>query len=114
MMMTNQHTGAICASEYTFLRLGEEITRFTAGGGKMNTQPLEQTKPPHWQRVREEREQLSERVVKLESFLDGESSLSISSEHLSLLRLQLAIMKQYEGVLGDRLDLWEKEKAAQK
>lgn len=77
----------------------------------MNTQPLEQTKPPHWQRVREEREQLSERVVKLESFLDGESSLSISSEHLSL---QLAIMKQYEGVLGDRLDLWEKEKAAQK
>ena len=59
----------------------------------MNAQSLNRTEPPHWQRVRDEREQLSKRVNKLESFLKGEASLSIAADHLILLRLQLAIMK---------------------
>lgn len=67
--------------------------------------------PPHWQRVREERAQLSERIDKLESFLCSSNALRVASHHLILLRLQLAIMKQYEGVLGDRIDLWEKERS---
>lgn len=81
----------------------------------MNTQSLGQTEPPHWQRVREERLQLFERVIKLRAFLGSATArTSIASEHIRLLELQLKAMQEYQNLLSARIELWEKEKDTQK
>lgn len=60
------------------------------------------------QRVVFERQQLLERVQKLEAFLakfeKGENPQSLSVEDLFLLRLQLSTMTQYLSVLDKRIE----------
>lgn len=66
--------------------------------------------PPTWlDRLRAEREQLHERVFKLDAFLSSptEAHASISNDVLALMNRQLALMQELDQVLVNRIDLAE-------
>lgn len=60
---------------------------------------------PYQQRVVEEREQLDERISKLEAFIEGlDASLA---KDVDLLRCQLYAMRSYHAILSERISRWE-------
>lgn len=61
-------------------------------------------------RLREEKEELSERIEKLGVFVESQSFLDLSDEMQFLLEAQYRAMQQYERILARRMDLlgaWE-------
>ena len=58
---------------------------------------------PHQQRVVEEKEQLTEKLDKLETFEGGAIFSSLPPTEQSRLTRQLLIMKLYEQVLSERI-----------
>lgn len=61
--------------------------------------------PPHQLRVLEELAQLSDRLIKLTAFIDeaGDVFRSLGIEEQSRLRRQAASMREYQGVLAERV-----------
>ena len=70
----------------------------------------ENTLKPHEQRVIEEKRDLSEKIVKLNSFTDGENFGGLPRSQRESLRKQLDIMRQYEQVLHERICLFSTPK----
>ena len=62
---------------------------------------------PHQQRVIDERQQLRERLDKLENFLAGDLFKSLNHEEGVLLWAQRGAMAQYLAVLDRRVALWQ-------
>ena len=62
---------------------------------------------PHQQRVIDERQQLRERLDKLENFLAGDLFKSLSHEEGVLLWAQRGAMAQYLAVLDRRVAIWK-------
>lgn len=84
-------------------RLVERLRAVTEPG--KSEQTLE---PAHWQRVRDERWQLSERIIKLRSFLGSAAAFpahetTVLSEQTRLLEKQLDVMLEYQNLLDTRL-----------
>lgn len=55
-------------------------------------------------RLLEERDQLQERVIKLDAFLDSEAFETISEKQQLLLDDQLALMEDYLWILNTRIE----------
>lgn len=56
------------------------------------------------ERVREEKNDLDEKIAKLENFMqDVPNNLSISIHSMYLMSEQLVIMKRYSYILGERI-----------
>ena len=62
---------------------------------------------PHQQRVLEERQQLRERLDRLENFLASDLFRSLSHEDGVLLWAQRGAMAQYLAILDRRVALWK-------
>ena len=62
---------------------------------------------PHQQRVIAERQELRERLGKLENFLAGDLFRSLSHEEGVLLWAQRGAMAQYLAILDRRVALWK-------
>jgi len=58
---------------------------------------------PHQQRVVNEHDDLSTKVVKLTSFLESEHIAKVAHDEVVRLKVQLAHMKSYLGVLSERI-----------
>lgn len=62
------------------------------------------------QRVITEKEQLEEKITKLDSFITGSDDFdSIEVDEQDRLRRQLAAMKDYSAVLGERIAVWPQD-----
>lgn len=58
---------------------------------------------PYQERIVDEHWQLAIRIAKLRSFLDGELSAALPAEERERMERQHGIMKQYQGVLQERV-----------
>lgn len=56
-------------------------------------------------RLVEEKQQLDEKISKLEPFISSENFPKIDQRQQELLKKQLPVMQQYSGILEERLDL---------
>jgi len=61
---------------------------------------------PHQQRVLDERDEVSARLVKLSAFLDGEIFFGLDWEEQNRLKRQRSIMTQYVEVLDERIEVF--------
>ena len=59
-------------------------------------------------RVVDERFQLQNRVAKLQSFVNSEKITNLAAEEQSLLLRQLDVMHQYNDILGERIERFDK------
>jgi hypothetical protein len=63
--------------------------------------------PPHQKRVLEEKEQLDERIEKLEGYLDDTDRVAkLSPDERELLGRQLSAMQEYSAILEERISLF--------
>ena len=61
------------------------------------------------ERVRQELNELKERIVKLTAFLYGETHALLLSRHMICkMKEQLSVMQRYAEILQDRLLIWDK------
>ena len=61
------------------------------------------------ERVRQELNELKERIVKLTAFLYGETPALLLSRHMICkMKEQLSVMQRYAEILQDRLLIWDK------
>ena len=58
-------------------------------------------------RVIEEKEALEEKLFKLERFIGGDDLVSLPTEQLNLLEIQLHAMWAYHDILVLRIKIWE-------
>jgi hypothetical protein len=58
------------------------------------------------QRVIGEKDQLDDRIEKLESFLSSTQVDNVEENALELLQRQLTVMQEYSAILGERIDSW--------
>jgi hypothetical protein len=58
---------------------------------------------PHQLRVIEEKKELSEKISKLEKFFDSGAVANICAIERTMLTQQVFYMKQYEGILRERI-----------
>lgn len=65
----------------------------------------------HQQRVVEEKRQVTERLEKLEAFLDSEIYAKLPHQEQTRLSRQLLIMQLYEQVLAERISAFGRETA---
>ena len=64
------------------------------------------------ERVRQELNELKERIVKLTAFLYGETHALLLSRHMICkMKEQLSVMQRYAEILQDRLLIWDKTDA---
>ena len=61
--------------------------------------------PPHLQRVIAEKAQLDDKIGKLSAFLDTDTFKSLPAKQNELLTTQLSCMREYSGLLAERLAL---------
>lgn len=71
--------------------------------------PVITERPEHQQRVIEEQQQLSDRLVKLAAFVTAPKFSGIPAEERDLLREQLTLMSKLQRVLDQRIQLFDKE-----
>lgn len=57
-------------------------------------------------RVLEERDELDERITKLDAFINGTSFKPVQFGEKQRLRMQLAAMRWYLAILQDRIAAW--------
>lgn len=62
--------------------------------------------PPHMERVEKERDELQEKVDKLQEFVNSTNLSKATEEEQKLLLLQLHAMKKYVHILEERLMLY--------
>lgn len=65
-------------------------------------------KNDHVTRVVVERDDLDDKIGKLEAFIDSDAIFKIDIQHRNLLAEQLVFMKGYSNTLVKRLDLFNK------
>jgi len=58
------------------------------------------------ERVIEEKQQLDEKIEKLQTFVGTEAMSTVSAVQGSLLRSQLSVMEAYSTILGERIKEW--------
>ena len=61
---------------------------------------------PHEERVFAEKMELDVKIDKLGAFIGGDRFSALSDEARELMERQLAFMRGYSGVLGERIDLF--------
>lgn len=62
---------------------------------------------PAKERVKVELNELRERLVKLEAFINSTAITKLKDRMRALLTLQLGCMREYEEVLVERLRIWD-------
>jgi hypothetical protein len=63
--------------------------------------------PPYQKRVLDEKEQLDERIEKLEGYLDDTDRVAkLSPDEQELLGRQLSAMQEYSAILEERISLF--------
>ena len=62
---------------------------------------------PHQQRVVEEKEQLDDKIQKLEAFLNSDKIELVDGHERTLLGSQLHAMKTYSAFLNARIQYWK-------
>ena len=58
---------------------------------------------PYQQKVVDEKTELDEKRTKLDAFFDNPIFLQLPQDEQNRLRRQDAVMKEYSGILGDRI-----------
>jgi hypothetical protein len=71
---------------------------------KTKRQKGKQKMQPHQQRVVEEKNELFEKITKLQGFLLSQMFQKLSTNEQNLLKMQYATMVQYSEILGMRIE----------
>lgn len=64
--------------------------------------------PPYMQRVIDEKRDLDAKIRNLEVFIVSESFQTVQEAERERMKMQLALMRAYSGILGDRIEAFQK------